>query len=220
MNIREISVVVSLLALSVFSIGCGSSSIAGGSAISQGQALSAITDIFTAMSDAITAPGSGLIRSPATQEVEVNRIRNARLTGTPILPSVAGANLIAAPKVVLPNTTLPSYTYKCPSGGTIVINGSFTGTATSSTIDIVATINSCGDDGFTMNGDPNITIYDTSTLSGNVFTDLTTITGGITVGSNSCSINETLSATFNDVTNAMTGSISGTVCGVSVNGTL
>ncbi len=209
----------SLLALSLFSIGCGSSN-SSSSAITQGQALSATTDIFTAMSDAITAPASGLIRTPAVQEAEADHIRNANLSETPIVPSVAGANLLATSRAESPKTTLPSYTYKCPSGGTIVVSGSYTGTATSASVDIVETINSCADNGFTMNGNPNVTVIDTLNTSGNIVTDVMTMTGGFTVGSNSCSINVTISATVNDQTYAVSGTSSGSVCGVSVNGTL
>ena len=218
MKIRGVAVTGSLLVWSLFSIGCGSNSSGGG--VSQEQALSATTDIFNAMSNAVTTTGSGLMRTPAVQEAEADHIRNANLSKTPIVPSVAGANFMAASRAVSPNTTLPSYTYHCPSGGTIVVTGSYTGTASSATVVIVETINSCADNGFTMNGNPNVTVDDTLTTSGNIITDVMTMTGGFTVGSNSCSINVTVNATVNDETYAVSGNMSGSVCGMSVNSTL
>lgn len=219
MKIRGVTAAGLFLLLTLPNIGCGSNN-SSGSAISQDQALSATTDIFTAMSDAVTATGSGLIRTPATQEAEANHIRSTNLAETPIVPSIAGANLLATSRVESPKTTLPSYTYHCPSGGTIVVNGSYTGTATSASVTIVETIKSCADNGLTMNGNPNVSVSDILTTSGNIITDVMTMNGGFTVGSNSCSINVTISATVNDVTYAESGTMSGSVCGVSVNGTL
>ena len=215
MKIRVISVAGSLLVWSMFSIGCGSNS--SSTAFNQAQALTATSDLFAAMSSATFA--SGLLRTPVVQRTEVDHIRNASLNGTSSISPDAVANLIATSRATSPITMTP-YTYKCPISGTIVVTGSYTGTATSSTIDIVETINSCSDTGFTINGDPNVTLTDSFSTSGNIATDVMTMAGGFTDGSQTCSINVTISATVNDVTYAETGSISGSVCGVSVNGTL
>lgn len=71
-----------------------------------------------------------------------------------------------------------------------------------------------------MKGDPNVDILGTFTESGTLYTDVVTISGGFSAGSNVCSINVTVSATVNSTTGAETGSITGSVCGVSVNGTI
>src|ERR1035437_8510906 len=89
-GIRGIAVAGSILALSLFSIGCGSSN-SSSNAVTQTQALTAASDLVDAMSGAITAPGSGLFRTPATQEALTNHIRNAKLTETPIVSSRADA---------------------------------------------------------------------------------------------------------------------------------
>jgi hypothetical protein len=213
METRRVGIVGSLLALSLFSIGCGSSNNSS-SAFNQTQALTATSDLFAAMSSATFA--TGLLRTPVVQQTEVDHIRYANLNGT---PSVAVANFIATPRATTPITMTP-YTYKCPISGTIVVTGSYTGTATSSTLDIVETINSCSDTGFTINGNPNVTLTDSFSISGNTATDVMTMTGGFTDGSQSCSINVTVNATVNDQTDVVSGTMSGSVCGVSVNSTL
>jgi hypothetical protein len=220
MNIRGIAAVGSLLALSLFSIGCGSSN--SSSAFTQSQALTATADLFAAMAEAPLTTGH--VRTPVEVNAVANGIRNANLNGEQSIPSIAGANLLAASRAALPNTTLPAFTFNCPSGGTIVVNGSFTttitGTTISSTRDVVETINNCSDGGFTMNGNPNVTIIGTDSISGNILTGVETITGGFIVGSNSCSINVTMSSTFNTTTDTLSGTISGSMCGISINGSI
>jgi hypothetical protein len=219
MNAKGMVVAALLVALSLFSNGCGSNNSSNNS-FSQTQALAATSDLFDAMSSATLASGSGLLRTPTVQEAEVSHIRNASLTQTPMVPSIAAARLFAASRAESPNTAIPAYTFHCPSGGTIVVTGSYTGTATSASVDIVETINSCSDTGFTINGNPNVTINDTLTTSGNVVTDVMTMGGGFTDGSQSCSINVNVSATVNDQTDAVSGTMSGSICGISVNSTL
>jgi hypothetical protein len=220
MNIHGIAVAGSLLALSLFSIGCGSNN-SSSTAFTQSQALTATADLFAAMAEAPLTTGH--VRTPIEVNAEANGIRNANLNGAQAVPLIADTNLLAASRAALPHTTLPAYTFNCPSGGTIVVNGSFTettsGTTISSTMDVVETINNCSDHGFTMNGNPNVTIIGTVTFSGTVDTDVISITGGFTAGSNSCSINETITGTFNSATDTESGSMSGSVCGVTVNGT-
>jgi hypothetical protein len=219
MNIRGIAVAGSILALSLFSIGCGSNS--SSSAFTQAQAITATADLFAAMAEAPLATGH--VMTPAHAYAEAIGIRNANLNSAQVVPSIEAENLLVASREASPHTTLPTFTFNCPSGGTIVVNGSFTltttGTTFSSTMDMVETINNCSDHGLTMNGNPNVTIVGNDTLSGNIDTDVVDITGGITVGSNSCSINETITGTFNSATDTESGSVSGSICGVSVNST-
>jgi len=219
MNIRGIAVAGSILALSLFSSGCGSNNSSNG--FTQAQAMTATADLFAAMAEAPLTTGH--VMTPAHAYAEAIGIRTARLNGAQSVPSIAGENLLAVSREASPNTTLPTFTFNCPSGGTISVNGSFTetttGTTISSTMDMVETINNCSDHGFTMNGDPNVTIVGTDTFSGNIDTDVVAITGGITVGNNSCSIDETITGTFNSATDTESGTMSGSICGVSVNST-
>jgi hypothetical protein len=221
MNLRGVVTAGSVLALTLFSIGCGSNSSNSSSAFTQAQALTATSDLFVAMAE---APLTGHVSTPVEVNAVANGIRNANLDGEQAVPSIAVANLLAASRAALPNTTLPTFTFNCPSGGTIVVNGSYTttitGTTISSTRDIVETINNCSDGGFTMNSNPNVTIIGTDSISGNILTGVETMTGGFIVGSNSCSINVTMSSTFNTTTDAMSGTISGSICGISVNGSI
>ena len=67
---------------------------------------------------------------------EVAGIQKAILNGVPM---PASKNAISPAPEVLPDTTtiLPTYTYNCPSGGTIVVTGSFTETSNSDSMTIV-----------------------------------------------------------------------------------
>jgi hypothetical protein len=214
MNVRGLVVAGSLLLLSLANIGCGGGSgSANSTAITQSQALTATSDIFAALAG--SSISGGYARTAVLNE-EAAGIRNAHLADIPIAAPLVGI----APEAAYAATTIPSYTFNCPSGGDIVVTGSYTGTATSSSVNIVENINSCQDGGITINGDPNVDVLGTFTESGNVYTDVVTMTGGFTAGGNTCAINVTVSASVNSTTGAETGSISGSVCGISMNGSL
>jgi hypothetical protein len=209
-----IAACISLL-LTLPIIGCGGGSGSGGTAttITQTQALSATADIFGAMADATASAG---YFEPGVGKAEATAIRNATPSASLIVPS------IGEPRFVSPLTsiTLGPYAFSCPAGGTIIVNGSVTGNSTSSSFNVTETINSCADGGITFNGNPNVTVSGNSGLSGNVFSDTVTMTGGFTYGSNSCTINVTVTATVNETTYAENGTVSGTVCGLNVGGAL
>jgi hypothetical protein len=209
MNAKAMVVAGSLLVVSLSNIGCGGS--APSTAFTQSQALTATSDIFAAL--AASSVSSGYART-GVLNAEVAGIRNAHLSDSPIATPLAKAVPEAS------STTIPPFTYACPSGGNIVVTGSYTGTATSSSVNIVENINSCKDGGITMNGDPNVDILGIFTESGSLYTDVVTMTGGFTAGGNTCSMNVTISATVNSTTGAETGSITGSVCGISMNSTI
>jgi hypothetical protein len=209
MNAKAMVAAVSLLLVSLSNVGCGGS--APSTAFTQSQAVTATGDIFEAMASATAS--AGLMRT-GVMNAEVAGIRNAQPSDSPI----AAPLVRAVPEAS--STTIPPFTYACPSGGNIVVTGSYTGTATSSSVNIVENINSCKDGGITMNGDPNVDILGTFTESGSLYTDTVTMTGGFTAGGNTCSMNVTISATVNSTTGAETGSITGSVCGISMNSTL
>jgi hypothetical protein len=211
------------LLAAAFSIGCGSGS--SPTQITQTQALAITADLFDAMASAPLI--SGGIAQSVHAPGEAGRIRAARLDGTQAAAATAGPEL-ALPATAPTTIVIPAFTFNCPAGGTIVVSGSFAGTdnetATPPTINvtenILETISHCNDNGLIFNGNPNIAIAGTAVLAGTIFTDSTTISGGVTVGNNNCAVNVTLSVTLDDQTGAESGTISGSVCGISVNGKL
>ncbi len=206
---------VMLLTLSV--IGCGGSS-SGSSAITQAQAANAFNDVLAAMEDAVVAVP--LARSaPVLQfrEKEAAGIQKAILNGTRVPVS---ADSISPDLRVSPDTasSIPTYTYQCPSGGTIVVTGSYSETSTSESANIVETINSCRDSGITMNGDPNIALSLTGSDNGTTTSVTITMTGGLTVGSSSCSTDLNVTASVNDKTGSGTETYNGSFCNVAISG--
>jgi hypothetical protein len=208
-----VSVGLSLL-VSLPIIGCGGGSGTTTATLTQTQALTATSDIFDALA---VATGSAGYMRPGVGKAEAMGIRNTLLGNSPIA-SIAAPRI--APVNPLTTVTLSPYTYDCPSGGTIVVSGSISGTPTSSSFSVVEAIKSCMDGGLTINGDPNVTVTGSATQSGNLFSDTVTMSGGFSAGGNTCLIDVTVTATVNDMTYAETGSVSGSVCGIDVSGTL
>ena len=83
MNIHGIAVAGSLLALSLFSIGCGSNN-SSSTAFTQSQALTATADLFAAMAEAPLTTGH--VRTPIEVNAVANGIRNANLNGAACMP--------------------------------------------------------------------------------------------------------------------------------------
>jgi hypothetical protein len=197
-------------------IGCGGSSSSSSSVLTTSQALAATSDLFLAMTS--TPLGHSTVAPMEMRRAEAEAIRNAHLNGNQSAPLI-GITPQAGERAQGTTTVIPTYTYACPLGGTIVVNGSYTGTTTSSSISIVETITNCQDTGFTLNGSPDVAITDSYNNSGTVTTDSSTIVGGFTVGSAVCSINVSVNTTMNDTTYAGSETINGSVCGISLSGT-
>jgi hypothetical protein len=208
--------------LTLSGIGCGGSSgssSSGGASMTQAQAATAYSEVFTAMEDAggalfldRSAPVS-MLRKEGVAEIQ-----KALLNGTRIPVSADSA----APALkILPDTTtkIPTYTYQCPSGGTIVVNGSFSDTSTSDSASVVETINSCHDGGIIINGDPDIALTVTGSDNGTTTSVTLNMTGGLSVGSSSCSTNLNITASVNDKTGSGSETYNGSFCGVSISGT-
>jgi hypothetical protein len=201
---------LSLALLTLPMIGCGSNNNSSGT-LTTVQSEEATNDIFEAMADA--EAGVGLLRA-GTGNTEVQGIHNAHPSDSPLPPS------LAAPKAVNPfsSTSLGTYTWNCPSGGDIVVTGSYSGTDTSASVTVTEAINSCQDSGFTINGNPNVTISDSYVETTSTFTDNASITGGFTVkGGGSCSMNVTETFTENINSGVYSGSITGSICGENLN---
>ncbi|HEV2646794.1 MAG TPA: hypothetical protein VGU46_10555 [Acidobacteriaceae bacterium] len=219
MKTKAIGMGALTLLAAMFGSGCGSTVP---TQITQQQALDITSDLFQAMASAPLIPGgvSQFVHAPGVAA----RIRTATPDGAVSAASIAGAEF-ARPATAPTTIVIPPYTFNCPTGGTIVVSGSFTGTdnetATPPTINvsenILETINHCGDNGLTINGNPNVAITGNVSLAGNVFTDLTTISGGVTAGNTNCPINVTISVTVDDKAGTESGTISGSVCGVALN---
>ncbi len=213
---RKIAIAGSLLLLTLCEFGCGGSSTTSigtsGSTVTQAQATTAINDIFTALA---SAPLGSATATPMLRKAESAGLGEAVQAGTATAQSPAFVPLVDNPMAA---TTIPAFTYNCPGGGTIVVNGSYSGTANSASLSIIETINSCVDGGFTMSGNPNIAINDTLTDTGKVTTDVLTMTGGIKTTSSSCTIDVNLTATITDSTGAGSEVISGSFCGVTLSG--
>ena len=214
------------LFLALGAVGCGGSgSSAGGSAsqLSQSQSLAVMSDLFEAAASAPLVAGLSAQTNQAA--IVATRIRKAvQREGDMAVGVDATARLRPRDTTTL---TMPTFTYSCPTGGSITVNGTFTGTYTASgtgsedvVSSIVETINSCSDNGVEFSGDPNITLTSHITVSGSVFTDSMAITGGLLVGDKACMVNVVLNATLNETTGAETGNISGTMCGVALNASL
>jgi hypothetical protein len=183
----------------------------GTATITQTQELAATSDIFSAMAVATASAG---YFEPGVGKAEASGIRNSTPSDSPVV------TYVGAPRFISPLTsiTLGPYTYTCPSGGTIIVNGSVSGTPTSSSFNVTETINSCADSGITFNGNPNVTIAGSATESGNVFTDSVTMMGGFTYSGGSCLINVTVNANINTSSPySETVNETGSVCGVSLN---
>jgi hypothetical protein len=207
---RMVAAGICLAALTLLNIGCGGGN--NGPVLNQEQALNATSDFLNAV--LYSAATGGFIR-PGTVQAEVAGIRNAHPNDLPAAPSLG--ELRAVPVKPLTGTTIPTETFPCPSGGSITLNGSYSGTDTSATIDIVETINNCMDTDITMNGNPNVVVTGTFTNSATTFAQDITVLGGFNVGSNNCTVNATYLFTGNNDTGAFSESIVGSICGVSLN---
>jgi len=210
---------LALLTLSV--VGCGGSS-GSSTPMTQTQAAAAFADVYTAMAE--DAGSLQLARSAPTSPIRMESavpIQKAILNSsrTPV-----SADSVAPVLRVSPDTTtnLPSYTYDCPSGGTIVVTGSYSettsGTTTSESANIVETINSCRDSGVTMNGDPNIAFSMAGSDNGTTTSATLTMTGGLTVGSSSCATDLVITVSLNDKTGSGTETYNGSFCGIVLSG--
>jgi hypothetical protein len=206
--------------------GSGGSAAAAASPLTQSQSMAVMSDLYAAV---IAAPlVAGVLAQTSLAAIEAARIRQA------VQRDGAVSEMDASPQLRPEDTTtltMPAFTYACPTGGSITVNGTFTGTYTPSApgsltgsedvvSSIVETINSCSDSGVVFSGDPNITLTSHVTLLGNIFTDSMTMTGGLLVGNKACMVNVTLNASLSTTTNAETGTISGTMCGMTLNGSL
>jgi hypothetical protein len=214
-----------LVLLTLPVIGCGGSGGSSGSSgnsstppMTKAQAAAAFTDVFTAMEEATIA--LPLVHSgPVSQlrKEEAAEVREAILNGA---RNSAPAYSISPALKISPDTTttIPSFTYQCPSGGTIVVTGSYSETSTSESASIVDTINSCKDSGVTFKGDPNIAISLTGSDNGTTTTVTLTMTGGISVGSSSCSTDLSINASANNKTGNGTVTYNGSFCGETISG--
>jgi hypothetical protein len=215
MNCKNL--VVSFLALvALVCTGCGGSG--SGSTMSTSQASQAYTYVFDAMAEA----GGALSVNHSTPIEQLSKAQAARvekviLNGTQGTPA---ADLLAPALSVHSDLSqkLPTYTFTCPSGGTIVVNGSYSITSTTESESVVETINACQVDGITINGDPNISISVSGTDNGTTTTLNLTMTGGLSVGSSSCTTDLTVNASVSDSTGNGSETYSGSFCGVSLNG--
>jgi hypothetical protein len=168
---------------------------------------SAFADWAGGIGEAHSAPVSRL------RSAERAAVEKAILKGVPVSTF---ADSISFDRRVLPDTTLPAYTFKCPAGGNIVVTGSYTETSTSASLNIVETINGCSENGVTFSGDPNVALSDSASDNGTTTSVTLIMTGGFTVGSSSCSINVNASGSASDKTGSGTITVSGSVCGQSI----
>ncbi|MGA9068797.1 MAG: hypothetical protein WB424_00995 [Terracidiphilus sp.] len=214
---RKPMIAGSLALLALLFTGCGGSG-SGGSTMSTAQAATAYSYVYEALADAGGALSVNR-ETPFSQlsKEQAARVQKAILNGAQGTPA---ADLIAPALSTISeaSTKLPTYTFSCPSGGTIVVNGSWSETSSSVSESVVETINSCQADGVTMNGDPNISISATGTLSGSTVTESLTMSGGLTVGSSSCTTDLTINATVNTSTDHGSETYSGSFCGVNLSG--
>lgn len=215
-----------LVLLTLPGSGCGGSGGSSGSsgsssvpAMTQAQASAAFTEVFTAMVSAEETlfldrsnPVS-MLRKEGASEIQKAILNGARI------PASAGS-IPPAPELS-PDTTsnIPAFTYDCPSGGTIVVTGSYSETSTLESANVIETINGCKDDGVTMNGDPNITLSLAGSNNATTTSLTLTMAGGLTVGASHCSTDLNLTASVNDKTGTGTETYAGSFCGVAISGT-
>jgi hypothetical protein len=186
--------------------------------MTQTQAATAFGDVFTAMAD--SAGALDLVRSAPVSPIrkeDAAGIQRAILNGdrTAVSADSISPDLRVSPDA---STNIPAYTYHCPAGGTIVVTGSFSGTSTSDSATIVETISSCEDSGVTFSGDPNITFSINATDNGTTTSEVLTMTGGLSAGSSSCTVDLNITASISDKTGSGTETFNGSFCGVALNG--
>jgi hypothetical protein len=208
-----------LVLLTLSAIGCGGGgSSSNASPMTSAQAATAYGDIFNAMVDAAGALplAHHATVSPIRKDVAAG-IQEAILKGTriPVPADSVSPELSVSPDTV---TNVPTYTYTCPSGGTIVVSGSYSETSSSESANLVETINSCKDGGVTFNSDPNITFSLSGSDNGTTTSVSVSVTGGLTVGSSSCTTDLNITASANDKTGSGTESFSGSFCGQTISG--
>jgi hypothetical protein len=200
-----------LLMLIPSDIGCGGSK----RPMTPAQAQTAYSDALDAFSYGAGAAGlSHSAPSSRLRSAEAAVVGKAILNGTQVS---LFENSISEDHRVSPEANLPAYTYKCPSGGTIVTTGSYSDTPTSVSLNIVETINKCSDGGVTFSGDPNLDLSETASDNGTTTSVTLTMTGGLSTASSSCSINITASASVSDKTGGGSVTASGSFCGQSIN---
>ena len=207
-----------LSALSILGCGGSSSNSSNSTPMTQTQAATAFGDLLTAMEGA--AGAFAFDRTTAIAQLrkeEAAGVQKAILNGVRI--PVSG-NAISPTPEVSPDTTtnIPTYTYACPSGGTIVVTGSYSETSTSVSANIVETPKNCQASGITMNGDPDIALSINASDNGTSTTLTLSMTGGISVGSSSCSTDLNVNATISDKTGTGSETNSGSFCGETISG--
>jgi hypothetical protein len=201
-----------LLTSTLSAIGCGGG---GKSFMTPAQAQASYSDVLAAFSNGVGA--AGLVHSAPfsrLRSAEAAAVGRAILNGNQVS---LWRDPISSDLRVLPDTNLSSYTYKCPSGGTIVTTGSYTDTASSASLNIVETINKCSDSGVVFSGDPNVALSETASDNGTTTSVSLTLTGGISDGTSSCSINVGASASVSDKTGSGSITAKGSFCGQSIN---
>lgn len=210
----------SLALLTLSCAGCGGSG-GSGSIMTTTQASTAYSYVFDALAEA----GGALDVNRSAPILQLSKeesagVQKAILNGTrnPVTAQLVSPVLNALSETTV---TMPTYTFSCPSGGSIVVNGSFSESGTTTFTEsesVVETINSCKFSGITMNGDPNISISVTGTDNGTTTTLNLTMTGGLSVGSATCTTDLTINASANDTTGSGSETYSGSFCGESLSG--
>jgi hypothetical protein len=209
------------LALAITVIGCGGSN--NTPAFTQDQASAATDDIFEALA---TASASAGFAREGDVKAEVAALRGA--TPSAEIQPYSSTILPEVRPLTTTTVTIAPYTFACPAGGNIVVSGSavgtFSGSSESQSINVVESINKCADDGFVINGAPNVTIsgnFNENTVNNTTTAnEVVTIAGGFTSGNSSCSINVTVTATASVTANGSetaTATVAGSVCGTSIN---
>jgi hypothetical protein len=208
---------VAVTALAALSGGCGSSSNHN---ISEAQAQAISHEVVTAVEASLAGaiPAASVERRsthPSLSKI-VSDIQPEQLSGCTTSGDVTTCNWPV------------SYSGSCPNGGRIAVAGDITGTlngsgdgsvGTGPTAPLTITPTNCSvTSNLTINGDPNIVIAATVTITDDAvaFPATLTETGGISYGPNpsgSCTMNVTY--TVNSETSC---TVSGTLCGQSLSG--
>lgn len=209
-----------LLSSALVLAGCGGSSSSSSSA-------SGTPNLTTAQAQQITsAVYADMAKALAAGSLAIHSQNPSKLT---VLYPQVSANAVeltgnASPEL---SATIPSYTYKCPVGGTISVTGGYTITSTSMTYNLVETPTACSDGALILNGNPDIVLSDNETNDTKTITLSDTATGGIAFApvtkgafpSGSCTMNVNVSAVASTTTGTLSScTISATVCGQSVSG--
>jgi hypothetical protein len=199
--------------LSLFSVGCGSSSSSNTLSAAQAQAVSEQVSetVATGMSNAFNQSGSTVRTTRPSLSNLAGKTHPADLSGC-----VGSDGQF--------NCEVPiSATANCPNGGTMSVAGDATGILDSNgdgslTTSLTITPAQCAVDGLVLNGDPNIMVNTALNFTDNGIVAPVSLsaTGGITYGSHSsqsCQVNVIYS-----IDSSGTCTSVGTVCGQPVSG--